>query len=50
VWAFDTGIGIGSLLVGSIGQHYGLGTAFGTAAVLSCLSIPVFMYSMRRLE
>jgi len=48
VWAFDTGIGIGSLLVGSIGQHYGLSTAFGWAAGLSCLAIPAFMYASRQ--
>src|SRR5205085_9280581 len=28
VWAFDTGIGIGSLTVGAIGQRYGLSTGF----------------------
>jgi MFS family permease len=49
VWAFDTGIGIGSLLVGSIGERYGLSTAFAAAAAISCLSIPVFVLNMRRL-
>jgi len=49
VWAFDTGIGIGSLLVGAIGQRYGLSTAFGAAAVISCLSIPAFRVMMKRL-
>lgn len=49
VWAFDTGIGVGSLLVGAIGEHFGLATGFATAAVLSCLSIPFFMFMVRRL-
>ena len=49
VWAFDTGIGIGSLLVGAIGQRFGLSMAFGAAAVISCLSIPAFMMMVKRL-
>jgi MFS family permease len=50
VWAFDTGIGVGSLTIGALGQRYGLGTAFAIAAVLSCLSIPLFMVSSRAME
>lgn len=42
VWAFDTGIGLGSFGIGTIGQHYGLTNAFLVAAALSCLSIPIF--------
>jgi MFS family permease len=49
VWAFDTGIGIGSLVVGAIGQRYGLPTGFAAAAALSCLSIPAFMWNVRKL-
>jgi len=49
VWAFDTGIGIGSFLIGSIGQHFGLSTGFAVAAAISCLSIPVFVLSIRRM-
>jgi hypothetical protein len=49
VWAFDTGIGIGSLLVGTIGGRFGLSTAFGAAAVVSCFSIPAFMWNVKRL-
>jgi MFS family permease len=49
VWAFDTGIGVGSLLVGEIGQRFGLSMGFATAAVLSCISIPVFMFMVKRL-
>jgi MFS family permease len=49
VWAFDTGLGVGSFAIGSIGQHYGLGTAFGFAAALSCLAIPIFAWTSRHL-
>ncbi|HEX2120681.1 MAG TPA: MFS transporter [Thermoanaerobaculia bacterium] len=49
IWAFDTGIGAGSLAIGAIGQRHGLGTAFGIAAVLSCLSIPIYLVTSRRL-
>jgi len=47
VWAFDTGIGIGSLTLGAIGQHFGLGRAFLAAAVLSCFSIQIFAWTSR---
>lgn len=50
VWAFDTGIGVGSFGVGAIGQRWGLGTAFGFAAGLSCLAIPIFMWTSKRLS
>jgi len=49
VWAFDTGIGAGSLAVGAIGQRFGLGHAFLAAAVLSCFSIPLFAWNSRHL-
>lgn len=49
VWAFDTGIGTGSLLVGAIGEHFGLGIAFAMAAALSCLSIPIFAWTSTHL-
>lgn len=49
IWAFDTGIGIGSLAVGMIGQRHGLGTAFAIAAALSCLSIPIFVATTRQM-
>jgi MFS family permease len=49
IWAFDTGIGAGSLAIGAIGQRHGLGTAFGIAAGLSCLSIPIYLVTSRRL-
>lgn len=49
VWAFDTGIATGSVSIGLIGQRYSLGAAFGTAAVVSCLAIPIFMVTSKRL-
>lgn len=49
VWAFDTGIAVGSLLVGSIGQRFGLGTAFLVAAASSCLALPIFTLTSRRM-
>ena len=49
IWAFDTGIGLGSIAIGAIGQRHGLGTAFGIAAGLSCLSIPIFLATSRNL-
>jgi MFS family permease len=49
VWAFDTGIGLGSFGIGAIGQHYGLSIAFLVAAALSCLSVPIFALTSPRL-
>jgi MFS family permease len=48
IWAFDTGIGIGSLAIGAIGQRYGLGAGFAVSAGLSALAIPVFRATARR--
>ena len=48
VMAFDTGIAVGSLSIGAIGQRYSLGTAFAIAAALSCLAIPIFMAASRQ--
>lgn len=50
VWAFDAGIGTGSLLIGTVGQRYGLGVAFAIAAALSCLAIPIFAVNSRSLS
>jgi MFS family permease len=50
VWAFDTGIGLGSFGIGAIGQHYGLADAFLVAAALSCLSVPIFALTSPRLS
>lgn len=49
VWAFDTGIGTGSLLTGVLAQEKGYRTAFCVAAALSALSIPIFMWTSRLL-
>ncbi len=49
VWAFDAGIGIGSLLIGALAQRYGFGVAFAVGAVVSCFAIPIFSAASRRL-
>ena len=38
IWAFDTGIGTGSLVIGTIGARYGLSTGFLAAAGISSLA------------
>lgn len=49
IWAFDTGIGLGSFFIGAIGQRRGLGFAFNIAAALSCLAIPIFIATSRQM-
>jgi MFS family permease len=49
VGAFDTGIAIGSFSIGLMGQRWNLGRAFGVAAAVSCLAIPIFMLTSKRL-
>lgn len=49
IWAFDTGIGIGSAVMGFVAEHSSLGVAFYVAAGLSCLSIPIFSITSRGL-
>ena len=49
ILGFDTGIGVGSFVIGAIGQRAGLDTAFTVAAALACLSIPIFLATSRRL-
>jgi MFS family permease len=49
VWAFDTGIGTGSLVIGALGERFSLRVAFLLAAGVSCFSIPIFMWSSRHL-
>jgi MFS family permease len=49
IWAFDTGIGLGSFFIGMLGQRRGLGFAFNVAAALACLSIPIFVATSRQL-
>lgn len=49
IWAFDTGIGTGSLVIGAIGDRWGLAAGFYTAAALACLAIPMFVAASRRI-
>lgn len=49
ILGFDTGIGLGSFVIGAIGQRAGLERAFTIAAALACLSIPIFAAASRRL-
>lgn len=49
ILAFDTGIGVGSLTTGAIGERAGLDTAFLVAAAVASLSIPIFLVTSRRL-
>ena len=48
--AFDVGIGTGSILSGILGHRFGFGVAFGTATVLSALSLPYFNWARPRFE
>jgi MFS family permease len=50
IWAFDTGIGTGSLLTGIIGQRYGMSAAFVVCALTAALAIPVFRITSRQLR
>jgi len=47
--AFDTAIGTGSLLVGTLGDRVGLGTAFLILAGVSALAVPTFLATRRLL-
>jgi MFS family permease len=49
ILAFDTGIGLGSIVIGSIGARWSLGIAFVVAAALSCLAIPIFVSTSRQM-
>lgn len=49
IWAFDTGIGVGSAATGLIGARWGLATAWGIWAAVSCFAIPLFAVTSRRL-
>jgi MFS family permease len=48
VAAFDTGIGTGSICTGWIIQHFGFRPAFATAATLSALAMPYFLFAEGR--
>jgi MFS family permease len=49
LFALDTGIGTGSLLIGRIGDRAGLGPAFLVAAAVAALALPVFLLTRRLL-
>jgi len=48
VWAFDTGIGSGSLALGSLSEHYTFRVAFFVAAAISCFAVPLFIVGSKR--
>lgn len=48
IGAFDTGIGTGSIAMGWLSDHYGLGRAFAVAASLAALSIPYYLFMEKR--
>lgn len=48
IGAFDTGIGTGSIAMGWLSDHYGLGRAFAVAASLAALSIPYYFFTEKR--
>jgi MFS family permease len=50
ILAFDTGIGLGSIVIGAIGARWSLGTAFAIAAGISCLAIPIFVGTSRQMR
>jgi MFS family permease len=47
IGAFDTGIGTGSITLGWIGEHHGLGQAFAVAAAVAALSVPYYVWARR---
>jgi MFS family permease len=47
---FDTGIGTGSTSIGWLIGRYGFASAFGTAAVLSALALPYFLFADKYLR
>jgi MFS family permease len=49
LFAFDTGVGSGSITAGWLIEHFSFRAAFGTAAVLAALSAPYFLFTERRL-
>ncbi|HWS71362.1 MAG TPA: MFS transporter, partial [Thermoanaerobaculia bacterium] len=47
IWAFDTGIGLGSFVIGMLAQRYSLAAGFEFAAALACLAIPILIGATR---
>lgn len=50
LWAFDTGIGSGSLVTGLLIDAKGYAVAFAAGAVVSALSVPIFVLTSKLLE
>ena len=48
--AYDSGIGIGSILFGPVVARLGFGAAFGGAALFAFLSLPYFFWARGRFE
>jgi MFS family permease len=46
--AFDTGIGTGSIAIGALAQHFGFAPAFLAGGLVSCLSVPIFIWTEAR--
>lgn len=49
IWGFDTGIGLGSIVIGAIAQRWSLSTGFWIAAGVACLAIPIFVTTAHKL-
>jgi len=49
LWAFDTGIGTGSLVTGLVSQRNGFQAAYLIAAGVACMAIPIFLVASRLL-
>lgn len=49
LWAFDTGIGAGSLMLGIAAERAGFRGAFLLAAAVGLLALPVFLFTSRLL-
>lgn len=49
IGAFDTGIGTGSIVMGTIIERFGFPVAWASAAALAACAIPFFMFAERRM-
>ncbi|MHB0968640.1 MAG: MFS transporter [Thermoanaerobaculia bacterium] len=49
IWAFDTGIGTGSLVTGMVVEAAGYGVAFAIGAAVAVAALPVFVMTSRLL-
>jgi len=46
--AFDTGMGTGSIVLGALIERHGFAAAYGAAAALAVLALPLFLFAERR--